>query len=209
LCRILSVGSSEEYGNYTQNMLPIKEEYPLNPVSPYGVARVSQEQLSKVYCNGFNIDIILTRSFNHIGPGQKDVFVISSLAKQLVKIKKGIEKENTIRTGDITIVRDFLDVRDVVDAYHKLFQHGKSGEVYNVCGGMGTSIEEILKIITGILNIDIDIEIDKELLRPNDNKVIIGSNEKLQQTTGWQRKIPLKQSLEDIIAFWDEKLIKE
>ena len=201
-CRILSIGSSEEYGNVSGDKFPLKEEYSLNPVSPYAVARVSQEQLSKVYCDGYGLDVVMTRSFNHIGVGQKDIFVISSFTKQLVEIKKGIKKEKKLVTGDITIVRDFLDVRDVVDAYFRLLINGKKGEVYNVCSGIGVSLREVIEMICKILDIHVEIEIDPSRLRPNDNRVIVGSNEKLRKAMGWEPQISLKESLKDIIDYW-------
>jgi len=204
-CRILSVGSSEEYGNVSGDMIPLREEYPLSPVSPYAVARVSQEQLSKVYCDGFGLDIVISRSFNHIGPGQKDIFVISSFAKQLVEIKKGL-KEPKLITGDISVIRDFLDVRDVVNAYYELFQHGTKGEVYNICSSSGVSLKDIIDMMCGILDLEVVLETDPNLLRPNDNMIIIGSNEKLKNSAGWNQKIELKKSIQDIIRYWDEKI---
>jgi GDP-4-dehydro-6-deoxy-D-mannose reductase len=206
LCRILSVGSSEEYGDVTPGKIPLKEEYDLSPVSPYAVARVSQELLSGVYCNGYGMDIVMTRSFNHVGPGQKDIFVISSFAKQLVEIKKGIRKNKKLITGDINITRDFIDVRDVVEAYYGLLCHGVKGEVYNICSSRGVSLREVIDMMCGILNINVDIETDPDLVRPNDNKVIIGCNEKLKRQTGWVQQISLEQSLADIIRYWDERL---
>jgi len=205
-CRILSVGSSEEYGNVSGKCLPLHEEYPLNPVSPYAVARVSQEQLSRVYYEGYGIDIVMTRSFNHIGPGQKDIFVVSSFAKQLVEIKKGLRGEKKLVTGDTTIVRDFLDVRDVVDAYYRLFKNGIKGEVYNICSGSGNSLREVIDIMCGILDLRINLETDPNLIRPNDNKIIIGTSEKLKKATGWEQKIMLKKSLEDIINYWNRRI---
>ena len=95
-CRVLSVGSSEEFGDVNETELPLTEEHPLKPLSSYAVARVSQEMLSKIYADGFALDIIMTRSFNHIGPGQKDIFVISSFAKQLVQLSKNIESLSLI-----------------------------------------------------------------------------------------------------------------
>jgi GDP-4-dehydro-6-deoxy-D-mannose reductase len=203
--RILSIGSSEEYGNVSTDMIPLREESPLNPVSPYAVARVSQELLSKVYCQGFGLDIVMTRSFNHIGPGQKDIFVISSFARQLVEIKKGA-KEAKLLTGDISVIRDFLDVRDVVQAYAKLFQHGKTGEVYNVCSSEGHTLREIITMMCDILHVEAELETDPKLLRPSDNQIIIGSNEKLVQSTGWHQDIALRTSLADTIEYWASKL---
>lgn len=206
-CRILSIGSSEQYGNVTKDKIPLKEGYSLNPINPYAVARVAQENLSKVYCDGYGLDIVMTRSFNHIGPGQKDIFVISSFAKQLVDIKNGINKEAKLVTGDRKIIRDFLDVRDVVDAYYKLLVEGIKGEVYNVCSGKGISLQNIIEMMCEILDIEISLETDPNLLRPNDNRIIIGSNNKLKKTIDWDIKIPLMKSLEDVINYWQKKVI--
>lgn len=205
-CRILSVGSSEEYGNVYEDKLPLREEYPLVPASPYAVARVSQENFSKVYCDGYGIDIVMTRSFNHIGPGQKDMFVVSSFAKQLVEIKKGLKSDAALVTGDISVTRDFLDVRDVVDAYFRLFKNGIRGETYNICSGRGISLHELISIMCGILNIEVKLETDVNLIRPNENRKIIGSNDKLKKATGWEQSISLRDSLKDLINYWDQKI---
>ncbi|HPI91458.1 MAG TPA: GDP-mannose 4,6-dehydratase [Spirochaetota bacterium] len=205
-CRILSVGSSEEYGNVTPEQLPLREDMPLTPVSPYAVARLSQEWLSKVYIEGYGLDIVMTRSFNHIGPGQREIFVISSFAKQIVDIRAGGTRRGKIRTGDLSIIRDFLDVRDVVKAYDLLFEKGEKGAVYNICSGTGISLKEIIDLMCQILDVTIDQETDPGLIRPNDNRVIIGSNEKLKKATGWEQRIPLRKSLEDIIQYWQQKI---
>jgi len=203
--RIISVGSSEEYGNIDKNQLPLKEELPPNPVSPYAVARVSQEMLSKVYVDGFGMDIVMTRSFNHIGPGQKDIFAISSFARQIVGLKKNKSSKNEMKTGDISIVRDFIDVRDVVRAYYLLLQKGKNGEIYNICTGRGFSLSEIINKMAEIAGVNVIPRLDKRLIRPNDNKIIIGSNEKVKKDIGWDMKINLEKSLEDILEYWDNQ----
>lgn len=201
-CRVLSVGSSEEYGNISSSEMPLNESHQLNPVSPYAVARVSQELLSKVYVSGYGMDIVLTRSFNHIGPGQKDIFVVSSFVKQMVEIKKHF-RSNTLITGDLSIVRDFLDVRDVVRAYHNLLMNGISGEVYNVCSGVGVSLAEIVQKLFDMLELKVDLKQDVALIRPNDNMIIIGDSSKLKLSTGWRPEYTLKQSLEDVVAYWE------
>jgi GDP-4-dehydro-6-deoxy-D-mannose reductase len=202
-CRILSVGSSEEYGNVREDLLPLREEYEPHPVSPYGVARSSQEQLSRVYAQGYGLDIVMTRSFNHIGPQQKDVFVISSFARQIALMKEQGGTEGLLRTGDVSVVRDFLDVRDVVRAYSFLFEKGKSGEVYNICSGKGHSLKEIIDMMAGIVGVNVKIEVDQTLLRPSDNRIVFGTNEKLKTTTGWEQQFSLEQSLADIIEYWE------
>ncbi len=201
-CRILSIGSSEEYGNVNVADLPLSEEHVLKPLSPYAVARVSQEMLSKVYADSYEMDIIMTRSFNHIGTHQKDVFVIPSFAKQLIEFKKTNSAIKELTTGDTSIIRDFVDVRSVVEAYYLLFKRGKKGQVYNVCSGKGTSLNEVIQIMASILNIHITQKVDPDLVRPNDNKIIIGSNEKIKKDTGWNNTINLEQSLTDILKLY-------
>jgi len=203
-CRILSVGSSEEYGIVKNNDLPLSESNRLNPISPYAVARVSQELLSKIYVDGYGLNIIMTRSFNHIGPGQKEMFVVSSFAKQMVKIKKESRNKGVLRVGNLKIVRDFLDVRDVVKAYYLLLQKGKCGEIYNICAGRGIPLKEIINCIAGYLKIKVKLKVDQTLIRPNDNPVIIGNNKKIRAELGWQPEIPLKKSIADICNYWEQ-----
>jgi GDP-4-dehydro-6-deoxy-D-mannose reductase len=201
-CRLLSIGSSEEYGNVPAHCIPIKESIPLNPLSPYAVARVSQEMLSQCYVSSYKLDIILTRSFNHIGPGQRDIFVIPSFIKQILTgIQDGLP-EIVLHTGDISIIRDFLDVRDVVRAYQLLLEKGVAGELYNVCTGRGYSLAEIIDMLAKLLQIGITTKIDSSKIRPNDNKIIIGDNAKIMEHTGWHPDIPLAQSLQDLIFYW-------
>lgn len=206
-CRILSIGSSEEYGEVSEEQLPLTEDHKLNPVSPYAVARVSQEMLSAIYAEGFNLDIIITRSFNHIGPGQKGNFVISSFAKQLVQLANDSTNEKKIITGDLSITRDFLDVRDVVKAYYLLLKKGEKNTVYNICSGKGVVLKDIINKMSKLLGINIQTEINPQLVRPNENRKIIGSYKKMNLAFGWQPEISLEQSLTDIINYWQKKQI--
>jgi GDP-4-dehydro-6-deoxy-D-mannose reductase len=201
--RILSVGSSEEYGNVDDADLPLTEDRRLSPVSPYAVARISQEYLSRVYADGFGMDIVLTRSFNHVGPMQKSVFAAASMAKQLVDLKKSGKNRGSIVMGDISIVRDFTDVRDVVHAYYLLLKYGKRGDIYNVCSGVGVSLRDTLGIMAKQLDMDVEVIVDSRLIRPADNKIIVGSNEKISRELGWKTVIPLEQSLKDMLRYWE------
>jgi len=205
-CRILSIGSSEEYGNVSETDLPLHEDHPLKPVSPYAVARVSQELLSGIYVTGYGLDIVLTRSFNHIGTYQKDVFVVSSFAKQLVAIKKK-NAGGTLITGDLTITRDFIDIEDVVRAYHMLLLKGKPGSIYNVCSGTGTTLGDIVKQLCRILDLNISLETNPALIRPDDNRMIIGSNKKIKKEIGWEPQVPIGKSLEKIVNYWHENTL--
>jgi GDP-4-dehydro-6-deoxy-D-mannose reductase len=205
---ILSIGSSEQYGNVLPDDVPLIENRLLKPISPYAVARVSQEMLSKIYADSYGLRIIMTRSFNHIGIKQKDNFVIPSFAKQMVKIKLGLQ-EPEIETGNLSIVRDFIDVRDVVKAYYMLLHRGKSGSVYNICSNKGTSLSDVLAIMKNYLNIDFEIKVNPALIRPNDNQVIIGSNHKIATALKWRPDFTITQSLKDIIDYWEDTVVSE
>jgi GDP-4-dehydro-6-deoxy-D-mannose reductase len=205
-CRLLSIGSSEEYGNVSREYIPIKETAKLNPVSPYAIARVSQEMLSRCYVESYHLDIVLTRSFNHIGTGQRDIFVISSFVKQVLESIKSNQSNIVLEVGDLSIVRDFLDVRDVARAYYLLLKKGISGELYNICSGIGHTLSDIVNIISMLLKINIQTKVNIEKIRPNDNKIIIGDNTKIFQVVGWQPTLSLEESLKDIIMYWRKEL---
>jgi GDP-4-dehydro-6-deoxy-D-mannose reductase len=178
----------------------------MDPVSPYAVARVSQEMLSKVYSEAYGVDLVITRSFNHIGPGQKDVFVVPSFAKQIAEIKKSGQKNGVLSTGDLEIVRDFLDVRDVVHAYYLLLTGGRKGRIYNVCSGRGVALREVVNELGSIAGVKIETETNPAFIRPSDNRIIIGSNQRLREEIGWIPAISLRQSLQDILEYWAQRI---
>ena len=198
--RILSVGSSEEYGVVPMAETPIAETHRLAPCSPYAVARVAQEQLSELYAKGYGLDVVMTRSFNQIGPGQRPTFVVPSFVRQLVAARAAGQSCAHIKAGDLGIVRDFLDVRDAVTAYLALLDKGVSGEVYNVCSGKGRRLDEVLRLAAEVVGVVVETEVDPALVRPADNPVIIGDNAKIYNATGWRPQRDLRASLRDIVA---------
>lgn len=199
-CRLLSVGSSEEYGDVKKEELPLREDMPLVPVNPYAVARVSQEMMAKVLADSFGMQIMLTRSFNHMGPFQDERFVIPSFVRRILDIAESGAKSGEIETGDTSIVRDFVDVRDVVRAYYRLLLDGKAGEVYNICGEKGVSLAEVVDQIADIVGVSVTTCVNPDFVRPGDNQVVIGSAEKIRQDIGWTAEIPLRQTLMDMIG---------
>lgn len=199
-CRLLSVGSSEEYGDVKKEELPLREDMPLVPVNPYAVARVSQEMMAKVLADSFGMQIMLTRSFNHMGPFQDERFVIPSFVRRILDIAESGAKSGEIETGDTSIVRDFVDVRDVVRAYYRLLLDGKAGEVYNICGEKGVSLAEVVDQIADIVGVSVTTRVNPDFVRPGDNQVVIGSAEKIRQDIGWTAEIPLRQTLMDMIG---------
>ena len=194
--RILSVGSSEEYGIYDK---PMSENFVLHPKSPYSVARLSQEYLSKLYVDRFGLDIVMTRSFNHIGPGQSTQFVVSSFISQLVNIADK-KSENKMMVGNIDVARDFTDVRDVVDAYYKILTCAPNRQVYNVCSGKATKLRDIIDMASNKLQIKPNIIVDKSRLRSNEIMVVVGDNTKIKSELGWKPKYTLEQTISDIIS---------
>jgi GDP-4-dehydro-6-deoxy-D-mannose reductase len=198
--RILSVGSSEEYGVVDVDALPLRETSPLRPASPYAAARVAQEHLGEVYVRGFGLDIVATRSFNHVGPGQTDQFVISAIGKQFAELAK--QQRTEISVGTTSVVRDFLDVRDVVTAYARLLTHGVRGEVYNVCSGRGLSIAEAIMMFETITGLHPPVVSDPARLRPVENAFVIGSNTKITDTLGWRPSYTLEASLRAVYEYW-------
>lgn len=199
-CRLLSVGSSEEYGDVKKEELPLQEDMPLVPVNPYAVARVSQEMMAKVLADSFGMQIMLTRSFNHMGPFQDERFVIPSFVRRILDIAESGAKSGEIETGDTSIVRDFVDARDVVRAYYRLLLDGKAGEVYNICGEKGVSLAEVVDQIADIVGVSVTTRVNPDFVRPGDNQVVIGSAEKIRQDIGWTAEIPLRQTLMDMIG---------
>ena len=193
--RILSVGSSEEYGIYDE---PMTESLNLHPKSPYSVARLSQEYMSKLYVDNFNMDIVMTRSFNHIGPRQNTRFVIPSFIEQLIDISSG-KKENKMMVGNIDVVRDFTDVRDVVDAYYLIIKNAPNRSVYNVCSGRGVKLRDIINTTSKQLGIKPNIVVDASRVRANEIPSVIGDNRKLKQELGWNPKYTLQQTIADMI----------
>ena len=199
-CRILSVGSSEEYGNVERRDLPLKESQRTNPVSPYAVARVSQELMSKVYVKAFGMNVIMTRSFNHIGPRQDNRFVVPSFIKRILDIKKAGLTEGEIETGDTTIIRDFVDVRDVVRAYFMLLENGTPGEIYNICSGKPMALSEIIDYVAEDVGIKITARVNLEFVRPDDNREIVGSSYKIETELGWKAERDIRDTLHDMVV---------
>lgn len=198
-CRILSVGSSEEYGNVTIEDVPIKERLAVKPSSPYAIARVSQEMLSKLYVDSFGYNVVMTRSFNHIGPWQDERFVVPSFIKRIRDIKESGKTEGVIETGDTSIVRDFVDVRDVVRAYYLLLTKAEAGSIYNICSGEGIALSNLIDRIADEFGVVVTTKVNPDYVRPNDNRVMIGENYKIKHDLGWIPKIPLEKTLADMI----------
>lgn len=199
--RILITSSAEVYGKVDKKNLPIDEDTPLNPTTPYAVSKIAQDYLGLQYFSTFGLEIIRARPFNHIGPGQSDIFVTSAFAKKIAEIEKG-KTEPVLTVGNLEAKRDFTDVRDMVKAYYLLIQKGVAGEVYNIGSGKDYAISEVLNILLSFSDKEIEVKVDKDLLRPNDTPELVSDNSKIKKATGWKAEIPLEKSLLDILEYW-------
>jgi GDP-4-dehydro-6-deoxy-D-mannose reductase len=203
-CRIQLAGSSEEYGMVNPDEVPITEDNPLRPLSPYGVSKVAQDLLGYQYFMSYKMDIIRTRGFNHTGPRRPPVFVCADFAKQIVDIEKGL-RPPVIYVGNLDAKRDFTDVRDMVRAYFLALEKGKSGQVYNICSEKCYSMREILDMLLAKSSSKIEVKLDKSRLRPSDVPLLLGSCKRFREDTGWKPVIPFDQTLQEILDFWRDR----
>lgn len=198
--RIIIIGSSDQYGHIQPEDCPIKESLRIDPVSPYSISKQTQENLVKSYIHAYNMNIVMTRSFNHCGPGQRTGFVVSDFASRIAAIERG--ESPLITVGNLEAKRDFTDVRDIVRAYRLLNEAGMTGEIYNVGSGQAHSVREILEMLIDLSQCQIEICVDPDRMRPSDLPLIQCDNTKIRQQTGWSATIPLRQTLLDTLQYW-------
>ncbi len=199
--RVLLIGSGEEYGHILPGETPITEDNLLRPGNIYAATKACQNMIGSIYSKAYNMEIMMVRAFNHVGPSQAPLFVVSDFCKQVAEIEKGL-REPIMRVGNLAARRDFTDVRDVVRAYVQLIQCGVPGETYNVGSGHARTIQAILDMIISQANISIKVEVDPNRLRPVDVPIIEADITKLQQLTGWKPEIPLKQTIQETLDYW-------
>lgn len=197
--------SSEQYGLVLPHEVPITEENPLRPLSPYAVSKVAQDFLGYQYFQSYGMKVVRTRGFNHTGPRRGQVFVTSNFCSQVAAIEAGLQ-EPVIRVGNVEAIRDFTDVRDMVRAYWLAVTKGRPGEAYNIASGQGISIRAVLDKILALSQVEVKIEVDPARLRPSDVEILIGDSSKFRADTGWEPKIPFDQTVQDLLAYWRERI---
>ncbi|MEM8997175.1 MAG: GDP-mannose 4,6-dehydratase, partial [Acidobacteriota bacterium] len=197
--------SSEEYGLVHPEEAPIKETNPLRPLSPYAVSKVTQDYLGYQYFMSYGLKVIRTRGFNHTGPRRGEPFVTSNFAKQLAMIAAG-KSEPVMYVGNLTAVRDFTDVRDMVRAYWLAVNHAKPGEVYNIATGNGITIQELLDRLIELSGVKVEVKEDPARMRPSDVEILIGDSSKFRADTGWEPQVPFEKTLTDTFEYWQERI---
>ncbi len=196
---VLLASTSEVYGMVDPRSVPIKEDTPLNPASPYAVSKVAQDLLGCVYYASYRMPIVRTRMFAYLNPRRADLFA-TSFARQVARIERGLQKE--LLHGNLDSTRTLLDVRDAMRAYWDAVLYCRPGEVYNVGGTTVITVGEFLQRLTALSDVPIPTRCDPQLLRPADVTLQIPSVEKFVSETGWQPKYSFEESLKDLLTYW-------
>lgn len=202
--RLILIGSGEEYGFIRSEACPISENEPLDPGNIYAATKACQGMLGKIYARAYKKDIINVRAFNHSGPNQLPIFVISDFCRQIAEIEKG-ERPPEISVGNLSAQRDFTDVRDIVRAYRLLAEKGVSGKTYNIGRGKAVSIQYILDTALSLAKVPIKIKQDPARMRASDIPIIEPDVSRIFADTGWKAEISIERTVEDTLDFWRNK----
>jgi GDP-4-dehydro-6-deoxy-D-mannose reductase len=195
---VLVISSAEVYGLVEPEALPITEDRPVAPATPYAASKAAAEQVALQAWRGYDQRVIVVRPFNHIGPGQAPIFAVPAFAQRVVEARRS--GAHAMPVGNLTARRDFTDVRDVVRAYRLLIERGREGTVYNVCTGTDVSIADVAARLLAISGVSLELVPDPSLVRPVDLPVLRGSPDRLWEATGWVPEIALDDTLRDVLA---------
>ncbi|GAB4154047.1 MAG: GDP-mannose 4,6-dehydratase [Roseiflexaceae bacterium] len=205
---VLVACSNEIYGQVRPEELPLNEQTPLRPVSPYAVSKVTQDLMAYQYFVSHKIRCVRLRPFNHIGPRQEETFVASAFAAQVARIEMGLQPP-VLRVGNLSAERDFTDVRDMVRAYDLAAQRAEPGCAYNIGSGRTVSIRWILDTLVSLSQVPIEVEQDPARMRPADVPRVVSDCRRFRHDTGWEPQIPLEQTLLDILDHWREVIRRD
>lgn len=200
--RVLTIGTSEEYGLTGKKGIPLTEDDKCLPQNPYAISKLAAGQFALQIAQKDQLNVIHVRPFNHFGPGQRTGFVVSDFASQIVQIERNLIPP-IIRVGDLTAQRDFTDVRDIVEAYIALMENIEvCNGIYNICSGTAHSIEAILDQLLGYAATPITIDVDQSLFRPVEVPLFVGSAQKIQDVVGWRPKRDFRASILETLQWW-------
>lgn len=198
--RFLFVSTCEVYGG--GEYLTESSEVVLK--NPYAVSKYAAELVCKNYLSG-QIEIVILRPFNHTGPGQVEDFVLPAIAKQIAEIEKG-KRPPLIEHGNINVKREFMHIHDVVEAYRLAIEKCQSGEVYNISAHRGYTLADMLDIFKKLSKVKFELKSDPSRMRKIDIPILIGDGTKFSELTGWQSKIKIEKTIEDLLNYWRAKI---
>jgi GDP-4-dehydro-6-deoxy-D-mannose reductase len=206
--KIMTIGSSEEYGLSAKSGLQLTEDVGCFPQNPYATSKLASGQLALQLARKMDLDLVHIRPFNHFGPGQEEGFVISDFASQIVRIENGMSPA-TIHVGDLSAERDFTYIGDVINAYIMLIENDVENGIYNVCSETPRKINDILKFLIEQSHIKIQVEVDKKRLRPSEVPLFVGSATKIKKQLGWKPESDFFISLGQTLDWWRTKYKQE
>ena len=193
-CRVVVTGSALVYRPSAD---ALTEDSEICPTSPYGLSKLAQEMAA----TRASRPGIVARAFNHAGPGQSDAYVTSAFARQIAEAEAGL-REPVLRVGNLESRRDITDVRDTIRAYVLLQERGRAGRAYNVCSGRAYRVSDLLDMLIGMSRIRLRVETDPDRMRKSDNPVVLGDSARIREEVGWFPRIPIAQTLSDLLAYW-------
>jgi len=196
--RVVVVTSGQIYGAAAENEMPLGEASALHPTSAYATSKAAADAIAAAWSTSYGGSIVRVRPFNHTGPGQRPEFVCPDFARQVARVARGVS-EPVIEVGNIDVVRDFSDIRDIVRGYAAALVHGRSGEVYNLCSGVGTSVRDVLTSLCDLAQIRPEIRVNVDRQRKAESRVFLGSPRKAEVELGWRPEIPLRKTLADLL----------
>lgn len=202
--RIVLVGSGVCYGNPAPEYLPVTELCPLRPNNPYSASKAAADLLGIQHFLTYGTDVVMVRPFNHAGPRQSDTYVLSSLARQVAEVETG--QKPRVEVGNLRVVRDFTDVRDIVRAYRLLAQSGSAGEIYNLGTNRDIELSRMLDILRSLAKAPIEVYQDPKRMRAVDQPRLLADASKLKTTTGWEPQYSTEQTLADMLQSWRDAL---
>ena len=206
--RMLIVSSSDVYGRVAENELPLREDSPLRPASPYAASKAAAEFLAIQFGLSYGLSVVRVRPFHHIGPGQSPAFVCSDLARQVAEVACGV-RPPVVSVGNVAIRRDFCDVRDVVCGYTLLIERGLPGEVYQLCSGRAISIQAIIEMLGARVAAPIEVRVNEKKVRSGESLLRWGDPTKARADVGWEPRFRLETTLADLEAYWEEQICEE
>jgi GDP-4-dehydro-6-deoxy-D-mannose reductase len=197
--RVILVSSGTCYGDPAPASIPVREDCPLRPNNPYAASKAAADLLGIQHHLAHGTDVIVVRPFNHAGPRQSPRYVLAALAAQVAEVEAG--RKDVIEIGNLDVVRDFTDVRDVVRGYRLLAARGTAGEIYNLGSGRGTRIAEALDHLRSLAARPIAVRVDPARVRPVDLPLLVADASKLRAATGWEPGYSIEQTLADMLEW--------
>jgi GDP-4-dehydro-6-deoxy-D-mannose reductase len=197
--RVVLVSTGLCYGNPAPELIPVREDCPLRPNNSYAASKAAADLLGIQHHLAHGAEVVIVRPFNHAGPRQSPRYVLAALATQVVDVEAG--RRPCVEVGNLEVVRDFTDVRDVVRAYRLLAAHGTPGEIYNLGSGRGTKIADALEHFRSLARGPVAVRVDPDRVRPVDLPFLVADSSKLRAATGWEPSFPIEQTLADMLEF--------